>query len=182
MTGAVKVSFVPPTLRGLDRMQADALGVGVFSQDRPLRHVAGLADWRLNGQLSRVLLDGRFGAALGETMLLPCGHRLGARRLLLFGLGGGEAYDEARLAEAAEWLCGILSRLRAPVVAMPIPGAHRCRVPPGRAANLLVSAADRAYEGSGLSLRIELVVSAEDQRAVQSALESRRMDPLVEIV
>ena len=131
---------------------------------------------------SRVLQAERFEGRLGETVLLPCAHRLGASRFLLFGLGDREGYDEARLAEAAEWIWSILVRLRAPAVALPVPGVHRSKVPAGRAASLLISAAARSYEGSGLSLHVELVVRPDDQRAVQSAVEARRMDPRVEFV
>ncbi len=179
----MKLRFVPPTLRGLDRLEADVLGVGVFTRDRPLRGVAGLADWRLNGQLSRLLLDRRFDGAFREKALLPCGHRLGAARLLLFGLGESESYDEGRLSEAAVWMWETFEGLKARSVALPIPGSHGSDVRAGRAADLVVGAAERAYETSDVSLRlIELVVSPDEQRPIQSALEGRRMTARVEFV
>ena len=179
----MKVRFVPPTLRGLDRLEADVLGVAIFTEDRPLQGVAGLADWRLNGQLSRLITEARFEGDFREKALLPCGHRVGAARLLMFGLGDPYGYDEARLSEAAVWMWDAFEGLRAPSVAMPIPGAHGSKTRPGRAADLVVGAAERAYEGSRVPLRLlELVVPADEQRAIQSALEGRRMTGAVEFV
>lgn len=170
----MKLEFGAPTLRGLDELDADVLAVAVFQRDRPLPDLAGLVDWRLNGQVSRVLRAGRFTGELGESVLLPCGDRIGAKRFLLFGLGDELAYTEGRFAEAAEWIWGITSRMLADCVAMPFPGGHRSPIGPRRSARLLVSAAGRAYGGAGDSLRLRLLAQPEHRREIQAALEGER--------
>jgi hypothetical protein len=170
----MKLEFGAPTLQGLDVLDVDLLAVAVFQRDRPLPALAGLVDWRLNGQVSRVLGAGRFTGRLGESVLLPCGDRIGAGRFLLFGLGEDHAYTEGRFAEAAEWIWGIASRMLTTSVAMPFPGGHRSGISPRRSARLLVSAAGRAYGGDGARLALTLLVRPEHRREIQGGLEGDR--------
>jgi len=66
---------------------ADALVVPLPEDERPLRGDAGRVDWRLSGQLSRLLLDGFASGRRGEAVLLPADARVASRRLLLAGVG-----------------------------------------------------------------------------------------------
>ncbi len=178
----MKLDFAPPTLRGLDGLNSDVLAVGVFRQDRPLPELAGLVDWRLNGQVSDVLARDRFEGTLGETVLLPCGDRIGAQRFLLFGLGESKAYTEGRFAEAAERMWNIAFRLLAFRIAMPFPGAHRCAISPRRAARLLISAAGRVYGSGGEELHLDLLVDQAARREIQSALEEDRTHQQIDFI
>ena len=178
----MKLAFAAPSLQGLDSMEADVLALGVFSDDRPLRDLAGLADWRLNGQVSRVILDERFEGRLGEVLMLPCGHRIGPGRCVLFGLGAGTGFDEQRLANACEWIWATLARLRTPSVAMPLPGRHRSTLSAGASARLVVAAASKAYEAEGDFLRLQLAVRQEDRREVRGSLEVRQLASAVDFV
>lgn len=170
----MKLDFGAPTLQGLDGLDVDVLAVAVFQQDRPLPGLAGLVDWRLNGQVSRVLQAGRFSGELGDSVLLPCADRIGADRFVLFGLGDENAYTEGRFAEAAEWIWGITSRMLATSVAMPFPGGHSSGIGPRRSARLLVSAAGRAYGGDGDTLQLRLLAAPDHRREIQAALEGER--------
>ncbi len=178
----MKLDFGAPTLQGLDGLDVDVLAVAVFQRDRPLPDLAGLVDWRLNGQVSRVLRAGRFNGELGESVLLPCGDRIGANRFVLFGLGDELAYTEGRFAEAAEWLWGISARMLATSVAMPFPGGHRSTIGPRRSARLLVSAAGRAYSGDGDALRLRLLVRQEQRREIQAALDGERTQEQIDFL
>lgn len=90
------------SLASLDELSADALAVFIDERQRPLQGLAGLCDWRLCGQLSRVLATGFFRGEGGETLLMPTGSRLPVGRLLAFGLGQGEAAREVVLQRAFE--------------------------------------------------------------------------------
>jgi hypothetical protein len=84
----------------LARVGAEVAVAGFFRDQRPLRGGAGLADWRLCGWLSRLLLASRASGESGEAVLTTTHGRLRAPRLLLVGLGararfGGEAYRSA---------------------------------------------------------------------------------------
>src|SRR6266516_1446110 len=50
------------------------------------REVAGFADWRLCGLISRAIRDGSYGPDAGEALLLPSGGRIAVPRLFSFGL------------------------------------------------------------------------------------------------
>ena len=71
----------------LARVGADVAVAGFFRDQRPLRGGAGLADWRLCGWLSNLLLASRASGELGEAVLATTQSRLRAPRLLLIGLG-----------------------------------------------------------------------------------------------
>ena len=46
---------VQPSLPRIDELTYDTLVLAHFADERPLRGVGGLIDWRLNGALSRLL-------------------------------------------------------------------------------------------------------------------------------
>lgn len=84
----------PGTLDGLDAWGGDSIGVFLFSDQRPLSGVAGFVDWRACGALSRTLENALFGAARGDSMLLPTKMRASFRRIFVFGLGATQECDE----------------------------------------------------------------------------------------
>jgi len=51
------VKTLPVCLESLDRLSVDVLVLGPFEGERPLRGTAGYCDWRLNGRLSRMLMN-----------------------------------------------------------------------------------------------------------------------------
>lgn len=118
----MKVSFVRPELRHLDEVAGEAIALGVFADERPLRGAAGFVDWRLNGALSRCMMADRFRAEPGEALLYPDRGRLSFGRVLLWGLGARPEFDESRWRAAC---VGILRALRGMEVsrfAAPVPG------------------------------------------------------------
>ena len=62
-------------LPALDVLDVDALAVFV-GPERPLQGLAGFADWRLCGALSRAIRGGLFDAAPDDALLLPSGGRM----------------------------------------------------------------------------------------------------------
>lgn len=100
------LSFFPLTLEAVDQAAGDALCLFVEEDERPLSGLAGLADWRLRGGLSRFLRAGLVKGTAGEA-LLTLGTRLGFKRMFLFGMGPRAQSEEelaARLAEAMKKL------------------------------------------------------------------------------
>jgi hypothetical protein len=84
----------------LARVGAEVAVAGFFRDQRPLRGGAGVADWRLCGFVSRLLLAARAQGEPGEAVLATTHGRLRAARLLLIGLGprarfGAEAHAGA---------------------------------------------------------------------------------------
>jgi len=113
------------SLEALDTLSGvDTLCLFVAEDERPLSGAAGLTDWRLCGQLSRLLVDGFFSGAADDSVLLPSGGRIGPARIVVFGLGRSDRLSDgpavgARLAAAA----AVLNRAGATAVALEVPGA-----------------------------------------------------------
>ncbi len=83
----------PARLEGIDGVVSP-----VYSDERPLSGVAGHADWRLNGFLSRLLMEDRLVGIPGEWLLVHTQGRLPYTHLFLVGMGA----KEERTAEAAK--------------------------------------------------------------------------------
>jgi hypothetical protein len=86
----VRLEVAEPSLAALDGAAVDALAVFV-GPERPLQGLAGLADWRLAGALTRALASGHFRGAEGEQLLLSTQGRLRAPRLVAFGAADSPA-------------------------------------------------------------------------------------------
>lgn len=88
-------------LRDWDRLDCGNIVVFVFSDVRPLAGAAGLLDWRLCGQISRLLTSRTFsGEADEDAVLLPVRGRLGTRRIFVLGMGSAAACNEQAMADA----------------------------------------------------------------------------------
>jgi hypothetical protein len=117
------VSSVPLTLDALDPLPVDTVCLFVSEDERPLGGAAGFVDWRLCGQLSRLLVDGFFKGTRGESLLLPSNGRIGAPRLVVLGLGpGGQALHPGVLRTALSQAADVLNRARVDSVALELPG------------------------------------------------------------
>ena len=89
-------------LRQLDDRPADALVLAYHADERPLTGLAGLADWRLRGVISRWLRTGFATGELGEHVLYPVAGRLPQRLVLAVGLGRRSEHRTDRATAAAE--------------------------------------------------------------------------------
>lgn len=86
----MKIQFAaaPLALETLDALPTPDLLAFVGEEERPLRGLAGLVDWRLCGGLTRVLVAGHFNGSPGESLLTVAGGRLPSERIFLVGVGG----------------------------------------------------------------------------------------------
>lgn len=126
-----------------DEADREALLVGVFEDERPLRGAAGLCDWRLGGRLSRLLRRDRLRGVAGESLLMPPGRRLRFRRLVLFGLGASGGYDEARCRADARRMRQVAADAGIVDYAVELPGRALERLPARRAVELWLDEAAR---------------------------------------
>ncbi len=74
----MKIHFLKPDLHQMDQVHADTIAVGLFEEDRPPRGLAGLADWRLCGRVSRLIASGNVTGRFREAVLFPGYARLPA--------------------------------------------------------------------------------------------------------
>ncbi len=135
--------FMPATLSHWDALlgknnskaPCGDLVLSFFDDERPLHGTAGMADWRLYGQLSRLITRGHCQGAKSESLMMPAGPRLPFERIFLFGLGRGGRMSDTAFSEHASRMCSALERA----------GSTQYSVqPPGRTTGLI--AARRAAE------------------------------------
>jgi hypothetical protein len=159
--------FLANDLGKWDAASAEALALPFFSDERPLRGAAGLADWRLCGRLSRLLVKGKLKGALGETIMVPpAGRRLTFKRVILFGLGESRGFDEHRYRDAVRRIRAVLTKAGIGHYAVQPPGRAMGLIAPRRALELWLeeSAAD------GLSADVTILESPSGQKEMAEAL------------
>ena len=100
----------------------DALCLFIGEDERPLGGLAGFADWRLCGQLSRLLTRGFFAGARGDKVLLPSEGRFGMERVFAVGVGKRAVLDPPAIAEVLADAAGMLNKAQARAVAIGVPG------------------------------------------------------------
>ena len=126
-----------------DEADRDALLLPFFSDERPLRGAAGLADWRLCGRLSRLLRARRASGERGETVLLPPGRRLKFKRVMLFGLGESKGYGEERYRADVRRIREVAAQAGMDQYAIQAPGRASGLIGARRALELWMDEADR---------------------------------------
>lgn len=137
------IHFVDDSLPKWNNVSGDALILSFFSDERPLRGAAGLADWRLCGRLSRLIRRQRITGKRGETLLLPPGRRLPWARILVFGLGDSSRFDEAIYRQHVRWMRDVLSRAKISEYALQPPGRATGFIGARRALELWLEEADK---------------------------------------
>ncbi|HXU80925.1 MAG TPA: M17 family peptidase N-terminal domain-containing protein [Polyangia bacterium] len=148
----MEIALLPLDLARWDQAPAADLCLApVFSDVRPLRGVAGLVDWRLNGHLSDRLREERFTGERGERLLLPT-RRLPWKAVLALGLGSTRDFDDSRFGEALDIAFSVGKGLGASTMAAGLPGRDTGKVDPERAATLLQKAAHERNHVTALTL------------------------------
>ncbi len=117
-----------------DRIDAPALVLGVFVDERPPRGAAGLVDWRMNGYLSRLLLARRLSGEANESTLVATQGRLRADAVILVGLGARSLYGFDRIADVTSAVTRMLQKLRVDEFALEVPGTRLLGLDPAESA------------------------------------------------
>lgn len=81
--------MIQPQLAELaaDSLPGEAVVALYFSDVKPLDGPAALLDWRMDGQLTRMLLDGNVSGRAGEHVMLQSNGKLAAEWVLFVGGG-----------------------------------------------------------------------------------------------
>jgi hypothetical protein len=145
---------LPLSLEALDAIGVDTLCLFVVSDERPLGGAAGYADWRLCGQLSRLLVDGFLEGTRGESLLLPSGGRMGPGRVVVLGVGPrAEAAHPAAIRSALEQAADVLNRVRVDSVAIELPG--RAALGPAERNAALAEAFLPSFRGTKVTVLVD---------------------------
>lgn len=77
-----------------DSLPGESVVALYFSDQKPLQGPAALLDWRLDGQLTRMLIDGEIQGRAGEHVMLQNNGKLEANWVLF--IGGGKWHGLCR--------------------------------------------------------------------------------------
>jgi Cytosol aminopeptidase family, N-terminal domain len=121
----------------VDEQECDVLVTGVFQDERPLQGVVGWIDWRLNGKLSRFLIDQKLTGEWKETTLIPSQGRITPRMILLLGLGKWKEYTYFRLRELSPHVLETLHKLNITSLCLALPHGEVYNVECGKLAAVL---------------------------------------------
>lgn len=139
----MSVHLLGAELARWDETEGGSLLLTFFSDERPLRGAAGLADWRLCGKLSSLIKRGKLSGKRGETLLMPPGHRLPFAVIMLFGLGSSRGFDEKNYRAHVRWVREVAARAKVSRYAVQPPGRATGLIGARRALELWLEEADR---------------------------------------
>ena len=179
------LSFYPLTMEAVDQADAEALCLFIGADERPLTGLAGLADWRLCGRLSRMIRAGMVTGSGGEALLTPPGTRLSFKKLFVFGLGDARSEDElaGRVSEALRRLsqAGVRdAALQLPAKLAPERGVRTLMEGDGALARALVFASEPEPKFT-CNLSRDLVLDREDVRYISAELVAPQLVPARDI-
>ncbi len=166
----------------MDQVRADTLALTVFEEDRPPRGLAGLADWRLCGRLSRLIASGSVTGRFRESVLFPGYGRLPVNRVCLLGLGRRAEFNAARAREASWVLAESLRKLRAPSFIASLPGSPMTAIPARPRMDLFLEELLRVFgpDDGDEGLEVFLVEPLDAHRELNEvvSITLRKMRPL----
>jgi hypothetical protein len=146
-----------------------------FMEMKPLAGVTSLVDWRLLGHLSKLMIDGFFSGECGETLLMPMGHRLAHKHLLLFGLGERSGFGREGFERGVSQMFDTARRLDRRDLVMALPGRAENHCSAVDAVQWFLS----CYESEGGDQGIFIVEPADAQKAMAPVIERWRLKRLV---
>ena len=138
--------FVEPDLRAIDATSAEVIACSAFHDERPLRGLAGLLDWRLAGRLSALAKSDFLTGAIDEVVLVPGRPHLPFEKILVLGLGDRSTFGDDVVRRALARLVSTLEGLKVKRAIVELPGRSIGVLEPARASDLLLECAEDALE------------------------------------
>ncbi|MDV2479318.1 MAG: M17 family peptidase N-terminal domain-containing protein [bacterium] len=93
-------------------LQTPLLVLSLFSDRLPTRGHTAWCDWRLDGAIASLVLDGILTGQLGQKHLIGGADRVGAERVLLFGFGPASAMNPKKLQKAVALAAADVAKLK----------------------------------------------------------------------
>lgn len=116
----------------IDLQECDLLIMGLFQDERPLRGSMGWIDWRLNGMLSRLLIEKRLTGEWRERILIPSQGRISPALILIFGLGEKKEYSYLSVREKVPFVVETLKNLKLFHLCLSLPYGEEVNVDCGK--------------------------------------------------
>src|SRR5690606_40989850 len=124
--------------RRLDLAGTEVLIACLHQGERPPQGVAGLVDWRLAGRVSALLQSGFATGRVGEVLLIPGKPKLPFDKVVLFGCGPADGFNELVFSDVVARMLETLEGLHVRNAVVQLPGRHQAVISAARAADLLL--------------------------------------------
>ncbi len=108
--------------RDFNNVPAELTILWHFEDERPLKGLAALLDWRLDGMFSKLILDGRISGQWGEKVLMGAFKAMPGKRLILMGEGAKADFSRERTRDAGRLVVRTLQKLKAETAHVSLPG------------------------------------------------------------
>ncbi|MGB9599222.1 MAG: M17 family peptidase N-terminal domain-containing protein [Myxococcota bacterium] len=82
-----------------------------FEDERPLRRLAGIIDWKVDCFLSRLIKEKRLYGSEGEIILFASEERFGSTPILICGLGKKRFFSLSTIKDVADLLVGRIEKM-----------------------------------------------------------------------
>jgi hypothetical protein len=93
-------------------VETPLLALPLYSDRLPTQGHTALCDWRLDGAIARLVLEGRTTGLLGQKAMIGGAARVGAERLLIYGLGQASGMSPVGLEKAVALIAADVAKLR----------------------------------------------------------------------
>jgi hypothetical protein len=167
----MELRFLAPELRLLDSASVELCACSIWSDERPIRGLAGLLDWRLGGRMSALLQSGFFRGEPGETLLVPGKPHVPFEKVLVVGLGCRADFNEERFRQGLLHIASALERLRIRKAVVELPGRGGGAIAPEPAITLTLESVGASPEHDTWWL---VEPPADQKRTEVRAAEERR--------
>ena len=162
--------FLSPDMRELDDVSAELLACTVWRDERPMRGLAGLLDWRLSGRLSALAKEGVLVGRLGEVLMVPGKPSLPFEKVLVFGLGRRADFAESAFCEVVRHMLRSLEGLHIRRAVVELPGRADGVISAERATEIVLDCVGDSPEHDAWWL----VERADAQRRIQQRAQDER--------
>lgn len=155
-------SMVRLGLESIDEIDCDTLVAYHFAEDRPLKRLAGVVDWRMNGWLSRQVLNGLASGRARDMLLTPGRAQFPVERLLMVGLGTRGEFSADLYRAVCLSTLRTLIRLPSQRFAIEIPGGDAVNVVPRQAMEMWLTAYHQTVVSLGMDVHVTFVGTQEE--------------------
>ena len=109
--------------RDIDEIPCDLFELWHFSDERPLKGINGLLDWRLDAKISQLIISGRIQGVWGEKVMLGAIDELPGKEVIIIGLGLVREIDPSRMQDAGRLIANTALKLNREKFCMSLPGS-----------------------------------------------------------
>jgi hypothetical protein len=134
------------TANPIDQVEADCAVLAYHQDVRPLKGTVGLADWRMCGFFSRLILEDHIQGEIGDVLMMPVhDQKLRIAKVVLIGLGEKNKYDLVAFSNNLDIIFDTLYKMKIYDFAIELPGVSGSDIAPALAAKRFCEALAKKY-------------------------------------